>query len=312
MICYHASQEQFAPSHLLRLVQKAEQAGFKGIHSSDHFHPWSARQGQSAFTFSWIGAAMQATQLPFSMVCAPGQRLHPAIVAQAISTLCEMYPGRFNIELGSGEALNEAITATPWPSKERRNTRLKESFEIIKRLLAGEEVSFSGEVKVDRAKLYTLPQIQPQLLCAALSVETSDWCAGWADGLLTTAGDIDGIREKLSSYRNNGGKGKSVYLQFAFSYATDRHAALEGAFDQWRANMVGIENLADFAHIEQFEDATKNISRADVEKNIPLFDDIHQLREQIDQYLSLDIERLVLHNINRDQERFIEDFKKVA
>ncbi len=114
IICYHASHEQFAPSHLLKLVQTAQNSGFTGIHSSDHFHPWSKRQGQSGFTLSWIGAAMQAVNLPFSMVCAPGQRLHPAIVAQAIATLSEMFPDRFNVELGSGEAINEAITADQW------------------------------------------------------------------------------------------------------------------------------------------------------------------------------------------------------
>ena len=47
-IAYHASQEQFAPSQLLKFVELAEQAGFTAIHSSDHFHPWSERQAQSA------------------------------------------------------------------------------------------------------------------------------------------------------------------------------------------------------------------------------------------------------------------------
>src|SRR5690349_14422670 len=116
-ICYHASHEQFAPSQLLRLAIAAEDAGFDGVHSSDHFHPWSVRQGQSGFSFSWIAAALQATTLPFSMVCAPGQRYHPAIVAQAISTLAELFPGRINFELGSGEAINEIITGEEWPSK---------------------------------------------------------------------------------------------------------------------------------------------------------------------------------------------------
>src|SRR5688572_26360512 len=123
-IFYHASHEQFPPSELLQLAKMAELAGFDGVHSSDHFHPWSERQGQSGFSFSWIAAAMQATHLPFSMVCAPGQRYHPAIVAQAIATLAEMFPGRFSVELGSGEALNESITGDVWPQKEERNARL--------------------------------------------------------------------------------------------------------------------------------------------------------------------------------------------
>lgn len=83
-IGYHASHEQFKPSELLNYVQMAAQAGFTHGLSSDHFHPWSEQQGQSGFAWSWLGAAMQATpQLHYRVVCALGQRYHPAIIAQA-------------------------------------------------------------------------------------------------------------------------------------------------------------------------------------------------------------------------------------
>ncbi|MBC7902856.1 MAG: LLM class flavin-dependent oxidoreductase [Gemmatimonadaceae bacterium] len=131
-LCYHASHEQFAPSRLLKLVIEAEKAGVESIHSSDHFHPWSVAQGQSGFSFAWLGAAMQATTVPFSVVCAPGQRYHPTIVAQSTATLSEMFPGRLNVELGSGEALNEMITGEPWPDKQTRNERLLESVNVIR------------------------------------------------------------------------------------------------------------------------------------------------------------------------------------
>jgi hypothetical protein len=77
---------------LLAACRRAEAAGFDAAMSSDHFSPWSARQGHSAFAWSWPGAALQATSLPFGVVNAPGQRYHPAIIVQAISTLTEMYP----------------------------------------------------------------------------------------------------------------------------------------------------------------------------------------------------------------------------
>ncbi len=89
---------------------RAEDAGFQVAMSSDHFSPWSERQGESGFAWSWLGAALGATGLPFRVVTAPGQRYHPAIVAQAIATLAEMFPGRLWACLGSGEASNEHIT----------------------------------------------------------------------------------------------------------------------------------------------------------------------------------------------------------
>ena len=99
----HASHELYPPSELLDLVRIAQAAGFEAAMCSDHFHPWTPRQGQSGFTWSWLGAALEATHLSFGTVCAPGQRYHPAIIAQAAATLAEMYPevthhGRVQVE----------------------------------------------------------------------------------------------------------------------------------------------------------------------------------------------------------------------
>src|ERR671917_78062 len=140
----HASHEQIAPSALLVAMEEAEAAGFRRAWSSDHFSPWSGRQGQSGFAWSWLGAALQATSLPFGVVNAPGQRYHPAIIAQAIGTLGSMYPGRFWAALGTGEASNEHITGDRWPRKEVRNRRLEESVQVMRALLRGEEVSHDG------------------------------------------------------------------------------------------------------------------------------------------------------------------------
>jgi alkanesulfonate monooxygenase SsuD/methylene tetrahydromethanopterin reductase-like flavin-dependent oxidoreductase (luciferase family) len=46
IVGWHASHEQVAPSELLRMVQRAETAGFGAAMSSDHFSPWSRRQGE--------------------------------------------------------------------------------------------------------------------------------------------------------------------------------------------------------------------------------------------------------------------------
>ena len=110
MIGYHASHEQHRPSVLLRWAQEAEAVGFGAVSSSDHLSPWSERQGESGFAWSWLGAAMATTSVPFGVVNAPGQRYHPVIVAQAIATLVEMHPGRLVVAMGTGEASNEHVT----------------------------------------------------------------------------------------------------------------------------------------------------------------------------------------------------------
>src|ERR671916_970672 len=182
---FHASHEQIPPSALVQAVREAESAGFQRAWSSDHFSPWSERQGESGFAWAWLGAAMQVTSLPFGVVNAPGQRYHPAIIAQAIATLGELFPGRLWVALGTGEASNEHITGERWPSKTERNARLRECVDVMRALFAGEVVDHHGRVVVDRAKLWTQPAEAPPLLGTAVSVETAGVCGEWADGVIT-------------------------------------------------------------------------------------------------------------------------------
>ena len=177
---FHASHEQFPPSEMLECVRAAEHAGFQAAMCSDHFAPWSLRQGQSGFAWSWLGAALQATSLSFGVVNAPGVRYHPAIIAQAAATLAEMFPGRFWVALGSGQAINEHITGTDWPPKAERNARLQECVEVIRALWAGETVTHHGRIQVEGAKLWTRPQRPPLIVGPALSEETAEFVGGWA------------------------------------------------------------------------------------------------------------------------------------
>jgi probable non-F420 flavinoid oxidoreductase len=308
LISYHASQEQFGPVDLLRFISLAEKAGFSGIHSSDHFHPWSERQGQSSFTFSWISAAMQICSLPFSMVCAPGQRLHPAIVAQAIATIASMYPGRLIIELGSGEALNECITGDGWPAKNLRNQRLLECYHIISQLLNGYKVNFSGLVRVNNAKLYTLPSIIPPLYCAAISENTSDWAGSWAEGLLTTADhDIELTKSKIELFRNRAKEDLPIHLQFSFCYGRTKKEAEEQAYDQWRSNMIGLDKLESLNDTEQFDKLSATITMEEVCDNILIITDMDELKHHINEIKKLNPASIHLHNISRNQEDYLED-----
>ena len=94
-IGFHASHEQVHPRELLRAVRRAEEAGFDAAMCSDHFAPWSERAGPLRLRVVLARRrAAATTDLPFGVVNAPGQRYHPAVIAQAIATLDAMFPGR--------------------------------------------------------------------------------------------------------------------------------------------------------------------------------------------------------------------------
>ncbi|MET4582091.1 putative non-F420 flavinoid oxidoreductase [Conyzicola nivalis] len=306
-IGFHASHEQVHPSALLAAAQRAEQAGFGAAMCSDHFAPWSERQGHSAFAWAWLGAALQSTGLSFGVVNAPGQRYHPAIIAQAIGTLASMYPGRFWTALGSGEAANEHITGDGWPRKSLRNQRLRECVEIIRALLDGEEVSHDGLVTVDRAKLWTLPEVKPALIGAAVSVETAGWVAEWADGLATIAQPHAKLTQMIDAYRSAGGAGKLV-LQVHLSYARTDEEALAVAHDQWRTNVFAPPVCWDLDTPEAFDEAAKHVPPAAMHDSVLISSDTGRQAAWLAELAELGFDDIYLHNVGVDQDLFIDDF----
>ena len=260
-IGFHASHEQFAPSELLQLVGLAERAGFSAAMSSDHFRPWGPAQGQSGFAWSWLGAALQATRLPFGVISAPGYRYHPAILAQAAATLGEMFPGRLWLALGSGQRLNEDLTGEAWPDKAERNARLRECALIIRALLQGETVTHRGRVTLIDGRLYSRPRQPPLLLGAAVTEATAEFVGGWADGLLTVSAPPAQLRRVIEAFRRGGGAGKPVILQVGLNWAASEDEALEGAHKQWRTNVLGGEVNWELRSPEDFDTATRSSGR---------------------------------------------------
>ncbi|MFE9749962.1 TIGR03885 family FMN-dependent LLM class oxidoreductase [Saccharothrix saharensis] len=303
----HASHEQVHPSRLLAAVRRAEEVGFDAAMSSDHFSPWSARQGQSAFAWSWLGAALEATSLPFGVVNAPGQRYHPAIIAQAIGTLGAMYPGRFWAALGSGEASNEHITGGGWPRKEVRNARLLECVEVIRALLAGEEVSHDGLVTVDRARLWTRPEEPPLLIGAAVSEETARWCAGWADGLITVNAPVERLERMVAAYRDAGGRGK-LHLQVHLSWAASDEEARSVAHEQWRSNVFPPPICWDLDTAEHFDLVSEDVSVERVAGVVNVSSDLGLHAKTVREYADLGFEEIYLHHVGQEQERFLDAF----
>jgi probable non-F420 flavinoid oxidoreductase len=276
--------------------------------SSDHFSPWSERQGESGFAWSWLGAALQATSLPFGIVTAPGQRYHPAIVAQAAATLCELFPGRFWAALGTGEFSNEHITGEPWPPKRVRNARLRECVDVMRALFAGEEVSHDGLVTVDRARLWTLPAEPPRLFGAAVSVETAAWVGDWADGLITVNAPREHLERMLGAFREHGGEGKPTVLQVHLSWAEDEEAALDVAYDQWRTNVFAPPVCWDLETVAHFDEIARHVRREDVRAGVNVSADLGRHVAWLEEYAELGFEQIFLHHVGRELGPFVAAF----
>ena len=308
VIGYHASHEQFPPSQLLRLVQHAEDAGFNAAMCSDHITTWSAAQGESGFAWSWLGAAMHATDLTFGVVNAPGQRYHPAIIAQAVATLNEMFDGRFWIATGSGQALNEHITGDPWPAKDLRNQRLKESVEVMRALWRGETVTHRGLVTVEDARVYSLPEKEPTVIGAAITPATARWLAPRVDGLITVSHPLPKLRQVVEAFRSNGGDGKPMFVQAKHEWAPTDDEALELAYEQWKTNVFASMVTSEFNVPEQFERAARFVKPEDVRNKICASADPAVHVERIRELFDAGFDRVYVHQVGKNQEAFLDTF----
>jgi coenzyme F420-dependent glucose-6-phosphate dehydrogenase len=308
VIGFHASHEQFRPDRLLRLVQAAEAAGFDAAMCSDHWGPWSEEQGESGFAWSWLGAALATTSLPFGVVNAPGQRYHPAIIAQAAATLNVMFPERFWIAIGSGQLLNEHITGERWPTKAERNERLREAADIMRLLWAGETVSHTGHVTVSEAKLWTRPERPPMLVGAAVTPPTAAWVAEWADALITVVQPDEQLDAVVEAFRSNGGEGKPMYLQVHVAYAPSETEAREAAFAQWRQNTLPNSVMTELAHPAQIAGAATHVTPEDLDGAVRISSDLGRHVEWLRGDLARGFDGLYLHEVGPEQERFVETF----
>ncbi|WP_082812631.1 TIGR03885 family FMN-dependent LLM class oxidoreductase [Cellulomonas timonensis] len=303
----HASHEQVHPTALLSAVRRAQDAGFGAAMCSDHFAPWSERQGHSGFAWSWLGAALATTDLPMGVVNAPGQRYHPAIIAQASATLAAMFPGRFWVALGSGENANEHITGDRWPDKPTRDARLRECVDVIRALHAGEEVTHHGLVTVDRARVWTLPEIPPLLIGPAVSVETARAHADWADGLITTNQPIEKLRALAGAYRDAGGQG-DLALQVHLSWAPDEEAAMAIARDQWRTNTFAPPVCWDVDTPQAFDIIGEHVPDSQVRGTVLVGSDLGRLTDQIAELADVGFEQVYLHHVGQHLEGFVDAF----
>jgi G6PDH family F420-dependent oxidoreductase len=249
---------------------------------------------------------LEGTTLSFGTVCAPGQRYHPAIVAQGAATLSTMFEERFWLALGSGEALNESITGDPWPSKDVRNQRLRESVDVVRRLFDGETVDFEGTIRIKNATLFTRPRIPPKLFGAALTPETAGWMGPIFDGLITAGSNREGLAKVLAAFRANGGAGKPAYLQTAFSYASTKDEAVRMAYQSWRHAALDITDIANLSTPQEFDAATVRVEPESLFGQLKISDSLSEILDEISSDAEIGFDCVYLHYLGENTPEFLE------
>jgi G6PDH family F420-dependent oxidoreductase len=303
-IGYALSSEEHPPEELVRLAQRAEEAGFDFAMISDHYHPWTSRQGQSGFVWSVLGAIARETQalrVGTGVTC-PTTRIHPAIVAQAAATTARLFGGRFSLGVGSGENLNEHILGARWPEPVRRLEMLEEAIEVIRLLWQGETVTHRGRFyTVEQARLFTLPDEPPPILVAASGSESASLAGRAGDGLVGTAPDA----KLITHFEKAGGERLPRYGQIGVCYGRSEKSARQTALVEWPNTGLSGDLAWEIKSVEHFDSVVKLVREDDL-ADVVCGPDLDAYLEAVESYTQAGYDHVYLHQIGPEQDLFLE------
>lgn len=306
---YWLSSEEHGPNELVRLAARAEECGFAAAAISDHFHPWTTRQGQSPFVWSVLGGIAHATDRlrVVTGVTAPIIRIHPAIVAQAAATAAVMFDGRFALGVGTGERLNEHVTGAHWPSPDMRRDMLEEAVGVMRRLWSGRTVDHEGaHYAVQRAQLFTLPETPPEVIVAASSTKSVKLAGRIGDGLFALAPS----ERLVDAFEGSGGHGKRRMGQLHVCWAEREEDARATAHEWWPNAALGGGPLTELAHPRHVEQALALARPEDTAEAVVLGPDAERHVRAIAAFADAGFDEVHVHQAGPDQEGFLRFYER--
>jgi G6PDH family F420-dependent oxidoreductase len=309
-IGYTLMTEQSGPRELVRYAAGAEQAGFDFEVMSDHYFPWLDEQGHAGYAWSLLGAVSQVTERVELMtyVTCPIVRYHPAVVAQKAATVQLLSDGRFTLGLGAGENLNEHVVGAGWPPVNVRHEMLEEAVRIIRDLLGGGYVNFSGRhFRVDSAKVWDLHEQPVEIGVAVSGAQSIKTFAPLADHLVAVEPD-PGI---VAAWDEAGDPGSRKIGQMPICWDTDADRAVERAHQQFRWFGGGWKVNAELPGPAGFAGATQFVRPEDVAESIPCGPDLDKIVAGVKEFVDAGFTDVALVQIGDEgQESFLEMAQK--
>lgn len=303
---YFLSSEEWGPRDQVRLAKRAENAGFHALWISDHYHPWIDEQGHSPFVWASIGAIAEATNMRVTTgVTCPTLRIHPAVIAQAAATASVLLEGRFQLGVGSGEALNEHIFGDHWPQADERLEMLEEAVEVIRLLWQGGSQSHRGRhYRVENARIYDLPDEPPEILVSGFGPKAVKLAARIGDGYATTSPD-----ELIKQYRDEGGTGP-VQAGTKVCFGSDEAEARKTAYRLWPNEQLPGELAQVLPTPAHFEQASELVTEDMVAGTVPCGPDLDHHMHTLQEYADAGVDELFVQQIGPNQDEFFDTWAR--
>ena len=308
-IGYTLSSEERQPDELVRLARMAEDSGFGYALISDHYHPWTDRQGSSPFVWAVLGgiAATTRTLRVGTGVTCPIMRLHPAIIAQASATIGCLMPGRFFLGVGSGESLNEHVVGQTWPPPDMRQDMLEEAVEVLRLLHRGGEQSHYGKFfQVHDARVYNIPDEPVPIYVAAAGQHAARLAARLGDGLICSAPSA----ESVAAFEAGGGAGKPRYGQLTVCWARSEDEAVRTAHEYWPISGLEGQFKNELPRPLYLEQASKPVTPEMVKREIVCGPDPQAHVDGLAKFVKAGFDHVYVHQVGPDQEGFMRFYQR--
>jgi G6PDH family F420-dependent oxidoreductase len=252
------------PAYYLDRAERVEAAGFDAVWFGDHFQPWFHEGGRAPFAWAWLPAALERTDsIPVGVfVTPPMYRYHPLVVANAVATIDELYPGRFRFGVGTGERMNEHPFVDGWPAWDDRAGALVEAIDVARTYWDADDFfGYQGEYfQFDPVYPYEQPTDEVDVYWSATGPKSAALAAEHADHLVTIAGVPDVESRVVNVYRDEGGDG-DVIVQSVGGYG-DADRIVDRLLDSF-ASTLRPENL-DETDPRRLQRSTAEVSAEEV------------------------------------------------
>ena len=304
-ITANLGENEFEPQEFVDATVYAEELGFKAAWFGDHIYPWFHSGKRAQFIWSVMPVALSKTKKikvgPWVTVPS-GARYHPAILAQAAATIDNLYPGRIQVGVGSGEALNERpFWNGNWPKWEERSERLMEGIRLMRMMWESKEpFKFDGKYFAsDFYYLYTKAKRRIPIYASAIGPRAAYAAGKNADGLITIAprNNIEKLRDEiLPAYRKgraDSNRSDPGWVASELVYTFD--SPEEVVRTQWRT--LGIMNKDSWSipNPVTVEEAGRKVTPEDVRRNMVVCKGWRQLTEVIQSYGDIGIDEISIY-----------------
>jgi alkanesulfonate monooxygenase SsuD/methylene tetrahydromethanopterin reductase-like flavin-dependent oxidoreductase (luciferase family) len=292
---------------IVAFARRAEELGFDSLWATDHL-----LHGSRFYRVPWLDPLLalsctagvtERVRLGTSILVMPTR--HPVILAKEISTLQALSGDRYILGAGTGWDPREfeAVGAT----KSERGSRTDEVLAIVRRLLAGESVTFDGRHYELRHIEVGPPMTQPLEVWVAggrqLPHPTSPEPPTLAPGVLVRIADADGWiarptaapaqikedRDEILSFLSSRGRGTDGFTvaHENFLHLVPTDDPREALVEQRRAYGEVMSEDRPFEYLEQ----------------VYLTGSLEQVRQKLDERLAAGVEYLMLHTLDPSTEQ---------